>query len=138
MNILKKTAIVALLALMVGGYAPLSAKNKCVPKVYAFGFAASFNDSTIHFTGIHEIDSVWINDKNEFLIDRESYSYQLREYMEKQGLPHRTCIISYALTLKDAQKKFNKMRNKYVKCGNVDIKMISNDDFRFTAIKSDE
>lgn len=138
MNILRKTALAAALALTIGGFTPSSAKNKCVPKLYAFGFAASFNDSTIHFTDIQELDSVWINDKNDFLIDRDNYSYQLRNYMESWGLPHRTCVISFALKRKDAQKKFNKMRNKYVKRGNVDIKMISSDEFKFTAIKLDE
>ena len=45
----------------------VSAKNKCVQKLYAFGFAASFNDSTVYFTDIQEIDSAWVNEKNEFL-----------------------------------------------------------------------
>lgn len=138
MNLLKKAVAVALLALTVAGFTQLSAKNKCVPKLYAFGFAASFNDSTIHFTDIQVIDSAWINEKTKFLIDRENYSYQLRNYMDEQGLPHRTCIICYALKEKDAQKKFNKMRNKYVKRGNVDIKMITKDEFHFTAIKPEE
>jgi len=138
MCLLKKTAITAILALVAAGFTPLTAKNRCVPKLYAFGFAASFNDSTVHFTDIQEMDSVWINDKNKFLIDREDYSYQLRNYMESRGLPHRTCVISYALTLKDAQKKYSKMRDRYVKRGGVDIKMIPNEEFKFTAIKLDE
>lgn len=133
-----KTAITALLLIATAALTAANAKNKCVPKIYAFGLAASFNDSTVHFTNIQEIDSAWINDKNDFLIGRENYSYQLRNYLESQGLPHRTCIICYALKPEQAQKKFNKIRDKYVKRGNNDIKIISNDDFKFTAIKPEE
>ena len=43
----------ALFAMMMP--ADAMAKNKCVPKIYAFGFAASFNDSTVYFTEIHEV-----------------------------------------------------------------------------------
>lgn len=41
-------------------------KNKCVPKVYVFGLAASFNDSIVYLTNIQELDSAWIDDKNDF------------------------------------------------------------------------
>lgn len=114
-----------------------SAKLKCVPKLYAFGFAASFNDSTVYFTDIQEIDSAWINDKNDFLVSRDNYSYQLKNYFTSLGLEHRTCVISFALKRKDIEKKYQKMKNKYVKAGNYDIKSVSTNDFHFTAIKPD-
>lgn len=117
---------------------PASAKLKCVPKIYAFGFSASFNDSIVYFTDIQEIDSAWINDKNKFLISRDNYSYQLKNYFIKLGMPHRTCIISYALNKKDIEKKYQKMKNKYVKSGDFTIKDINEKDFHFTAIKPDE
>ena len=114
-----------------------SAKLKCVPKLYAFGFAASFNDSTVYFTDIQEIDSAWINDKNDFLVSRDNYSYQLKNYFTSLGLEHRTCVISFALKRKDIEKKYQKIKNKYVKAGNYDIKSVSTNDFHFTAIKPD-
>lgn len=112
-----------------------SAKNKCVPKVYIFGMAASFNDSIVYFTDIQELDSAWINDKNNFLINRSDYSYQLRNYFDSKNINHRTCIISYALKRKDIDKKYQKIKNKYVKNGNFDIRYIQNGEFKFTAIK---
>jgi len=138
MRLHNKTAIAAILLLMAAVFTGASAKNKCVPKLYAFGFAASFNDSIVHFTNIQEIDSAWINDKNKFLLNREDYSYQLRNYLEEQGMPRRTCVICYDIKQKKAQKKFNKMRNKYVKRGNTDIRIIPNEEFSFTAIKPEE
>lgn len=123
--------------LLVVWSANTSAKDKCVPKVYAFGFSASFNDSIVYFTDIHEIDSVWINDKNNFLQNRSDYSYQLKHYFETKGLSHQTCIISYALKRKDIEKKYNKIRNKYIRKGKFDIRNIDSKDFRFTSVNYD-
>ncbi len=112
----------------------VSAKNKLMPKVYAFGFSASFNDSTVYFTDIQEVDSVWINAKNDFLLNRSEYSYQLRNYFDGNGQPHRTCIIVYALKRKDIDKKYRKMKEKYTKKGNFDVRYLKEEDFRFKAV----
>ncbi len=133
-----KNLIMAIAVMIICGWTiNASAKLKCVPKLYAFGFAASFNDSTVYFTDIQEIDSAWINDKNDFLVSRDNYSYQLKNYFTSLGLEHRTCVISFALKRKDIEKKYQKMKNKYVKAGNYDIKSVSTNDFHFTAIKPD-
>lgn len=133
-----KNLIMAVAVIIICGWTiNASAKLKCVPKLYAFGFAASFNDSTVYFTDIQEIDSAWINDKNDFLVSRDNYSYQLKNYFTSLGLEHRTCVISFALKRKDIEKKYQKMKNKYVKAGNYDIKSVSTNDFHFTAIKPD-
>ncbi len=133
-----KNLIMAVAVMIICGWTiNASAKLKSVPKLYAFGFAASFNDSTVYFTDIQEIDSAWINDKNDFLVSRDNYSYQLKNYFTSLGLEHRTCVISFALKRKDIEKKYQKMKNKYVKAGNYDIKSVSTNDFHFTAIKPD-
>lgn len=133
-----KNLIMAVAVMIICGWTiNASAKLKCVPKLYAFGFAASFNDSTVYFTDIQEIDSAWINDKNDFLVSRDNYSYQLKNYFTSLGLEHRTCVISFALKRKDIEKKYQKMKNKYVKAGNYDIKSVSTNNFHFTAIKPD-
>lgn len=138
MNLHRRIAAAAVMVLMTACFSGLSAKNKCVPKLYIFGFVASFNDSTVHFTEVQELDSAWINDKNKFLIGREEYSYQLRNYLESKGMTHRTCIISYALKRKDIDKKLNRMRNKNLKRGNVDFKRIPKDEFQFKAVKPED
>ena len=123
------TAVVAAFATTT-----ITAKNKCMPKVYAFGFAASFNDSTVYFTDIQEIDSVWINDKTKFMLERENYSGQLKTYLNGNGKEHRTCVISYAFKRKDIDNKYRKMRDRYVKRGGCIIEHIAADDFRFQNI----
>ncbi len=127
---------VVLLA-FVCSFSSASAKVICVPKLYAFGFSASFNDSIVYFTDIQVIDSAWINDKTKFLISRDNYSYQLKNYFTSIGQEHRTCVISFALTRKEIEKKYKKMKEKYVKAGNFSIKNVSKNDFHFAAIKPD-
>ena len=58
-----------------------SAKKVQVPKMYIFGFAASFNDTIVHFTKVQELDSAWIDSKNKFMQSRELYSYQFRDFL---------------------------------------------------------
>lgn len=110
------------------------AKNKRMPKIYAFGFAASFNDSTVYFTDIQEIDSVWINDKTKFVLERENYAGQLKTYLNENGHPHHTCVMSYAFNRKDIDKKYNKMKDRYVKKGSFNINNIGSNDFSFKTI----
>lgn len=92
----------------------LSAKNITVHKMYMFGFAASFNDSIVHFTEIQELDSVWIDQKLKLLSGRENYSYQLRDFMaDKLQMPHRTCVVFYNQDRQKLEKEFLKMRRIY-------------------------
>lgn len=112
------------------------AKSK-VTKTYAFGFAASFNDSIVHFTDIQQLDSSWLDDK-EFLLGRDNYSYQLRDFLARQGMEHRTCIIYYSSKLNKTKKKFTKMMDSYSKNGSYDIRLIKADDFKFACIKPSE
>jgi len=92
----------------------LTAKNITVPKMYMFGFAASFNDSIVHFTEIQTIDSVWIDQKTHFLAGRENYSYQLRDFLaDKLQMPHRTCVVVYNQDRLKLEKEYLKMKRIY-------------------------
>ena len=136
---LYKNVIAALTLLVVASsFVGVSAKIVCVPKLYAFGFSASFNDSIVYFNDIQEIDSAWINDKTDFLVSRDNYSYQLKNYFTNIGQEHRTCVISFALKRKDIEKKYKKMKGKYVKAGKFSIKTLGKNDFQFTTIKPDD
>ena len=82
--------------------------------------------------------NIWINDKTDFLVSRDNYSYQLKNYFTNIGQEHRTCVISFALKRKDIEKKYKKMKEKYVKAGNFSIKTLGKNDFQFTTIKPDD
>lgn len=131
----------------------VSAKNE--PKTgYIFGFAASFNDSTVYFTSVQQLDSVYFTGKSNFLVSRENYSYQLRDYLEQAGLGYKTCMVMYDKNQKKAEKKWNKLYLKYTqkpkskKAKNgqqvevaptpYQVKTISNGEFSFKAIQPTE
>ena len=107
-------------------------------KVYMFGFAASFNDSTVCFTDIQEVDSAYIDSRTKFLYSRENYSYQLRDYFQQQGFSTPTCITTFALSRKEIEKKYTLMKKRYTQNGQYVVKDIKESDFKFEAIKSEE
>lgn len=102
------TAIAATLLISL----TVQAKNE-VGKAYVFGFASSFNDSTVYFTDIQEVDSAWFTSKHHFLVSRENYSYQLRDYLTSIGEQHRTCMVEYNTDPKKLEKVWNKLYIRY-------------------------
>ncbi len=125
------TLVVALTALTA------SAVNK-PEKVYMYGFAASFNDSTVYFTSLQEIDSAYIDSKTKFLYSRDNYSYQLRDYLSAHGAENYTCTTVFALNRKAAEKKYAKLRKRYTQGGKYTVKDLSKTDFFFVPIKEQE
>ena len=125
------TLVVALTALTA------SAVNK-PERVYMYGFAASFNDSTVYFTSLQEIDSVYIDSKTKFLYSRDNYSYQLRDYLSVHGAENYTCTTVFALNRKAAEKKYAKLRKRYTQGGKYTVKDLSKTDFFFVPIKEQE
>ena len=114
------------------------AKRVKVPKMYMFGFAASFNDTIVHFTNVMEVDSVWIDSKKKFLLARDLYSNQLRRYLEnEQQMPNRTCVVQFAKKREKAEKKLLKMKHLYTDtkrgASKFDVRYID-DSFKFKAI----
>ena len=127
------------LSVALSAFLPADATKKpeSTKKAYLFGFVANFTDSVVYFTDIQEIENVTIQKKSKFLKDRDSYSDQLRYYFtNKLNMPHRTCIVSFGLTRKEAEKKYVKMRNLYTEknAGRYDVRYLSENDFKFQAI----
>lgn len=139
-NIISIVFVFILTIIFVG---QTSAKRVVVPKMYMFGFAASFNDTIVHFTNVMEVDSVWIEKKNKFLLGRNYYSHQLRDYLAtKEQLPQRTCVTVYAKTRAKAEKKLVKMMRLYTlsKDGkkHFDVRFIDNSAFHYKSINIQE
>ena len=115
----------------------VSAKRKMMPRVYMFGFVASFNDSIVHFTNVQPVDSAWMDTKKNFLLGRDNYSYQLRNYFANSlSMPHRTCVVVAGEKRTDVEKKLLKLKQKYTTKAKVsyDVRTIADTDFRFKAI----
>ena len=135
MRLIKQIALA--IAMMAAGTTNVQAQNVKVPQAYMFGFVASFNDSTVYFTNIQKVDSVWVTKKKGMLAGRNNYSYQLREYFaEQRYLPNRTCLVIANVDRKKVEKKFVKMKNKYLVKSKkpYDVRNIADSDFKFTAV----
>lgn len=107
-------------------------------KAYLFGFASSFNDSTVYFTEIQQLDSVYIESKTRFLYSRDNYSNQLREHLQQEGVNTPTCVTCFALSKKDIEKKYARLRKKYAANVKFIVKEVKQPGFRYEAIKPDE
>lgn len=117
----------------------MQAKEIQVPKLYVFGFAASFTDTIVHFTDVQEIDTPWIDKKKGFLLNRELYSSQLRSYLNtNQQLPHRSCVVVYNKNRNKAEKEYLKMKRLYTQSKDgkqhFDVRFINADDFHFKTV----
>ena len=106
-------------------------------RVYVYGFAASFNDSTVYFTDIQTLDSATVAARTHFLYGRDNYSYQLRDYLKTQGCSTPTCVTAFALKRKDIEKKYMAMKKKYAN-GKYTVKHIAPTDFSYMVIMPDE
>lgn len=125
------------IVLMAAGTTNVQAQNIKVPHAYMFGFVASFNDSTVYFTNIQQVDSVWVTKKKKMLAGRNNYSYQLREFFaQKRNMPNRTCVVVANTNRKKVEKKYIKMKNKYLVKSKkpYDVRNIADSDFKFSAV----
>ena len=107
-------------------------KGKGEKAVYAFGVAASFNDTVVYFTDIQVLDSVKL-DKGGFLPKRDLYTYQLKNYLEDNQLQQNsTCMIYFSENKKKLEKEATKILNKYKKNNRMTVSRIDSDKFHFT------
>ena len=123
-----------LLALLITlGATTAEAKPEKPKRLYMFGFAASFKDSTIYITDIQDVTGGWIDSKTKFLIDREQYSEQMRTYLaEKANQPGRVCVVFFATKKKKSEKQYVKLMKKY-KTG-YNIQYVSISQFKFDPV----
>lgn len=133
---MRLTKYAVLLLLVIAAAADCQAKKKELLAGYMFGFSASFNDSIAYFTDIQTVQKVWIDTKTHFLLGRDSYSFQLRDYLSRQGMKDRTCIVVFDTDKKKLEKTLVKMRRKYtVKAkGLYDVRHIDTFDFSFEGV----
>ena len=127
-------------SLLVGCVINGNAKGYRPAKIYMFGFAASFNDSTVYLTDIQTVNAYLVNNRTKFLANREDYSYQLRNYLQSNGLEaYPTCITMFAENEKDATKKYLKLKERYEKSKKkYSIKSLKDSQFKYTPVEPDQ
>lgn len=100
--------------------------------VYMFGFSASFTDSIAYITDIQQLDSAYIDNKTEFLVDRAVYSDQLQTFIgATKGVENSTCAIFFHKNRNKLVDVFNKLKKKYAEDGTIILMSIAGEGFRF-------
>nr|WP_311454523.1 hypothetical protein [uncultured Prevotella sp.] len=137
---MKLRQLLIVTALLVGCVINGNAKGYRPAKIYMFGFAASFNDSTVYLTDIQTVNAYLVNNRTKFLANREDYSYQLRNYLQSNGLEaYPTCITMFAENEKDATKKYLKLKERYEKSKKkYSIKSLKDSQFKYTPVEPDQ
>ena len=133
---MKKALYIIIAVLSMASTVSITAKGgeELAQKMYVFGVSTSFNDSTVFFTEIMELEGAWVESKTGFIVSRDNYSYQLRDHLASKGYPKRTCIFISGKNLKDVTKKYDKLKSRYVKKGGSDILLIDKSEFMFKPI----
>ncbi|EKU87988.1 hypothetical protein HMPREF9447_04734 [Bacteroides oleiciplenus YIT 12058] len=122
---------VALVFMVCSAFSFKKGKGDKEKAVYAFGVAASFNDTVVYFTDIQALDSVKL-DKNGFLPKRDLYTYQLKNYLEYdlRCLDY-TCMIYFSENKKKLEKEAAKVKSKYKKNKTIVLMPVASEAFRF-------
>ena len=127
---MKYVKILFAMALVLTMCSAFSLKKDHSKTVYAFGIAASFTDTVVYFTDIQILDSAKVS-KEGFLTHRDLYSYQLKNYVEDNGLQQ-----NFSENRKKLEKEATKILSKYKRNRNTTVTRIDTDKFHF--IKPEE
>ena len=131
----KKLTILALfLSIVCSAFAE---KAKIKTDISIFGVAISISDSVVYMTDMQEIGKVTVEKNTKFLVDRREYSNQLSEYISRTGDGRMTTLVSYNLKKKKAEKRYLKIKERFIKDGYV-VKYITKEEFAFTPVRESE
>lgn len=120
-----------LCAVQLPTFAANKDKDEEPKRVYMYGVAVNFNDSTMYMTDVHYLDSMIIN-KDGSLQNYVGYSMQLKVFLEGiLGETDQTCAVIYSDKKKKLEKRFLKMRKKCLAERKHKLKQIGTDSFTF-------
>ncbi len=130
------TAIVMLVAVIATAFVPQTseAKSKLMPRMYAFGFALALDDSVAYITNVTTVDSVWVDEKTSFVINRADYTQQLKSYLAVADLSKTMTVVTFAKTQKAAQKKADKLLKRYSNTKKRNYKVVRIDGFMLESV----
>lgn len=131
-------AIICFVALCMAFVGPLEAKKLRVKQkpVYMVGVGTSLLDSMVFMSDMHLVDSVSIQTKKNFLMDRQLYSFQLQRYLEAayKGGPYITAIY-FSPNRKRMERRYLSLHKRYANRKELHLILVDQSQFRFKAEK---
>lgn len=107
---------------------------KEVTGLYAFGYAATLNDSTVYITEIQEMPKVKMEKGTGFLVSRSSYTTQLKRFIEGMYGGHATCAIIFNENKDKLYKDYLRLIDKIMRHKQNIIKSVHSEDFTFIEV----
>ena len=99
--------------------------------VYILGVSYTFSDSIVYFTEIQYFDDLQLEEKTKFIPFRQHYSYELKDFMSKEGMPGRISAIYFSEKESAIKKKEAKLKKRLEKKDNKVVRYIGSK-FKFT------
>lgn len=99
--------------------------------VYLFGASMSITDSVVYFTEIMPVEGAKLDKSTGFLLHRQYYSYELKDYMNfQENMPGRTSVIYFSDKRSKLEKKEAKLRKQLVEKRGKTVRYLG-DKFKF-------
>lgn len=116
---------------VLSSFAASKTEKEGPKRVYLYGVSVDFNDSTVYLTDVQCLDSVVVN-KDGSLHNYSSYSQQFKMYLEGMlGEDNQTCAVIYSDNKKKLDKRFVKLRKRYLSDKEKVLRRIGSDAFVF-------
>ena len=111
--------------------ATAQAKGDDEKPVYLFGASFSFSDSVVYFTEIMPVEGAKLDAKTDFLLHRQYYAYELKDYMNfQENMPGRTSVIYFSDKRSKLEKQEAKIRKRLVEKEGKTVRYLG-DKFKF-------
>ena len=127
-------AIICLALLFAFAIEPMMAKPKKVVQkpVYMIGVGISLVDSMVFITDMMQVDSVTLEKKTKFLMDRQLYSFQLQRYLEEnyKGGPYVPSVF-FGTKRKKMERQYLSLHKRYVNSKELRMILVDRSEFRF-------
>lgn len=92
-----------------------NAKGDKNETVYLFGASFSFSDSVVYFTEIMPVDGAKLDKKTNFLLHRQYYSYELKDYMNfQENMPGRTSVVYFSTKRSKLEKTEARLKKRLI------------------------
>lgn len=107
-----------------------------VPQMYAFSVAMSPTDSTVYMSDILILKNAQVVKSNGFLVGRQDYSSQFKNFLAELEMPNMTCATVFKEHHRKAIKEYDKMKADLTKRG-FQVRVIDQTEFRYIVIRND-
>lgn len=105
-----------------------------VKPMYMIGVAISHLDSVAFITDMQMVDSLTIEKKTKFLMDRQLYSFQLQRYLEQnyECAPYVPAVF-FGSKRKKMERRYLSLHKRYSQTNRYRIVLVDQSQFRFKA-----